>query len=73
MLERRGGYVLTPSDDTVLEVGDELLMAGNATARSALETTMALDSAAEYVLCGDTLPSGWLWRRVTRSGDRAAS
>ena len=70
---RNGHATLTPDADFVLAPGDELLLAGWAAARRALETTLVVDAAREYVLTGRRVPSSWVWRRLTpdaRPADR---
>ncbi|MCV2491520.1 NAD-binding protein [Geodermatophilus sp. YIM 151500] len=70
LLVRRGDdATLAPADDFVLAAGDEVLLAGWPAARRALATTLVVDGVAEYVTTGRRVPSGWVWRRLTR--DRA--
>ncbi len=67
LLVRRGeDYVLTPDDDFILAEGDEMLLAGRPADRRALDTTMIVDSASEYVLFDRNVPSSWIWRRLAR-------
>ena len=71
LLVLRGGEAaLAPDDDFVLQPGDELLFAGWAAARRALDTTLFVDGVLEYVVTGRRLPSSWIWRRLSpaRSG-----
>ena len=56
---------MTPDDDAVLEAGDQLLIAGRPGARRLLLDTMLDLPTATYVLEGRTIPSGWLWRRLS--------
>ncbi|MEV4703300.1 NAD-binding protein [Actinoplanes sp. NPDC049316] len=65
LLQRDAGTILGPGDDVTLEPGDELLLAGRPSARRALLDTMTHHAVSEYVLTGRTVPSGWLWQRVT--------
>jgi Trk K+ transport system NAD-binding subunit len=65
------GSLLAPAGDVELHLGDRLLLAGRASARRAMETTLELDGAAAYVLTGETLASSWVWRRLARSTGRA--
>jgi Trk K+ transport system NAD-binding subunit len=61
---RTGDATLAPDAGFVLAPGDELLLAGRPAARRALETTLAVDAAREYVLTGRRVPSSWIWRRL---------
>jgi Trk K+ transport system NAD-binding subunit len=66
MVLRDGEAVLAPDDDFVLAPDDELLLLGRAGARRALDTTMVVDGAAEYVRSGRRVATGWLWRAFQR-------
>jgi len=57
---------LAPDDDLVLRAGDELLLAGRPVARRALEKSLMVDAVPDYLVTGRRVPSGWLWRRLTR-------
>jgi len=59
--------VLTPDDDVVLGVGDQLLFAGHSSERRALESTLVDDSSAAYVLFDRRIPSSWIWRKLARA------
>ena len=65
--------VLLPDEDFILCHGDELLFAGDASARRSLSTTTLLDATAEYVLYDRHIPSSWIWRRFTRKRALAAA
>ncbi len=67
LVVRGGQSFLTPRPDLVLAPGDELLLAGQPEARWALDTTLVVDSTAEYVLTAERRPVGWLWRRLSRA------
>jgi voltage-gated potassium channel len=62
---RKADATLAPGADFVLAPSDELLLAGWPAARRALETTLVVDAAREYVLTGRRVPSSWIWRRLT--------
>jgi hypothetical protein len=62
---RDGHRAMTPDDDEVLQPGDQLLIAGRAAARRLLTDTMVDLPTATYVLEGRTIPSGWVWRRLS--------
>ncbi|WP_369138405.1 potassium channel family protein [Modestobacter versicolor] len=57
--------LLAPDDGTVLQPGDELLLAGRPLARRALEKTLMVDAVPEYLVTGRRVPASWFWRRVT--------
>lgn len=56
-----------PGDDVVLAPGDQLLCAGAARERRALESTLRVESTAAYVLLGRRVPAGAVWRRLSRT------
>jgi voltage-gated potassium channel len=64
---------LAPDGDFVLAAGDELLLAGRAGARRALDTTLFVPSVLEYVVHGRRVPSSWIWRKLTRTPAADAS
>lgn len=67
LLLRQGEeHLLAPGDDVVLGRGDELLFAGRPAVRRALEATLLDDAIPEYLVSGRRVPSGWLWRRLSR-------
>ena len=67
LLVLRGGEsALAPEGDFVLAADDEILLAGRPAARRSLDTTILLDTVAEYVVSGRHVPSSWIWRRLTR-------
>jgi voltage-gated potassium channel len=65
MVARDGECELTPDDDFVLAPGDELLLCGRHAARRALDTTMVVEAAREYVVSGRHVPVSWIWRRFS--------
>ena len=65
--------LLLPDEDFILRHGDELLFAGDASARRSLSTTTLLDATAEYVLYDRHIPSSWIWRRITQRRALAAA
>lgn len=64
LLVRADEPILAPTDDVVLAAGDQLLLAGSASARRALEATLHDEVTREYVLHGRVVPSSWVWRRL---------
>jgi voltage-gated potassium channel len=65
MVMRDGECVLTPDDDFVLAPDDELLLCGRLAARRAVDTTMVVEAAREYVVSGRHVPVSWIWRRFS--------
>lgn len=66
-LERDGEVTTGPSGEEVLREGDLLLLAGRATARRSLAATLFQETTAAYVIDDRTVPSTWLWRRLSRA------
>ncbi|MGY1710637.1 potassium channel family protein [Geodermatophilus sp. SYSU D00758] len=67
LLLRRGSeHLMAPDGDLPLEDGDELLLAGRPRVRRALTGTLFDDAVPEYLVTGRRVPSGWLWRRLSR-------
>ncbi len=61
----RGEEVLrAPADDEVLLYGDALLLVGMSYDRRALDTTLTVPAAAQYVLTGDRVGQSWVWRTL---------
>ena len=56
---------LGPDDDVPLAPDDQILFAGESSAQRALLETMTDHTVGEYVVHGRSIPSGWLWRRMT--------
>jgi voltage-gated potassium channel len=66
MLVLRGDEAtLGPDDDFTLAPDDQILLVGDAAARRALHRTATDHATSEYVLRDRSVPSGWLWQRVT--------
>jgi voltage-gated potassium channel len=61
--------VVGPSEDVLLRDGDALLLAGRPAARRALDSTLTDEPTAAYVVEGRTIPSSWVWRRLSRNAD----
>jgi hypothetical protein len=66
LLLRDDEAVLAPDGETVLARDDELLFAGHGSERRELESTLVVDSTAEYVLFDQHIPSSWMWRKLSR-------
>lgn len=65
LLLRGGEAILTPTNELVLESDDQLLFAGTGSERRELEGTMIVDATATYVLLGERVPAGLVWRKLT--------
>jgi voltage-gated potassium channel len=65
LLQHGEDSILGPGDDVTLAPDDQLLLAGDPPARRYLLDTMTNRAVAEYVLHDRSVPSGWLWQRVT--------
>lgn len=65
LLLRGGEATLTPTTDLVLEPDDQLLFAGAGSERRELEGTLIVDATAMYVLLGERIPAGLVWRKLT--------
>ncbi|MFN8169618.1 MAG: NAD-binding protein [Candidatus Nanopelagicales bacterium] len=70
MVDGADGQVLAPPDDHLLAPGDRLLLAGRASGRRSMESTLLVDSSAAYCLSDEPAATGWLWRRLTREDAR---
>ncbi|TFV81291.1 potassium transporter TrkA [Blastococcus sp. CT_GayMR20] len=71
LIVMRGREVtLAPDDDFVLEPGDEMLLAGWSAARRALDTILQVHGVLEYLVTGRRVPSSWVWRKLSASGNR---
>jgi hypothetical protein len=58
--------IAAPEDDQPLQLGDRLLVASRQDGRRALEATLSHEPTTAYVLEGRFVPSGWLWRTLSR-------
>ncbi len=65
LLQRGAESVLAPADDVTLAPDDQILLAGHPSARRYLLDTMTHHAVSEYVLTGRSVPSGWLWQRLS--------
>ncbi|MGY1618538.1 potassium channel family protein [Geodermatophilus sp. SYSU D00691] len=61
---------LAPDADFVLARDDEVLLAGRPSARRSLSTILVVDAVLEYVVTGRRVPSGWIWRKLSRTPER---
>ncbi|WP_068399773.1 NAD-binding protein, partial [Kribbia dieselivorans] len=71
MIARVDGIIYAPSDDEVLHLGDQILLAGSAGAFFDLGSTRHYDAAVHYVVTGERLPQTWVGRLVGQAvGER---
>lgn len=66
VLVRGDDATFLPGDETPLQRGDTLVLAGRTRGFDALSATLFGDAALEYVATGDAVPTTWLWRRLRR-------
>ncbi|MCG5514068.1 potassium channel family protein [Ectothiorhodospira shaposhnikovii] len=64
MLCREGEERLTPSEDTLIEQGDRLLLCGRPRAADYLHHLLRDQQALRYLVTGDNRPDGWIWRML---------
>jgi len=66
MLVRNGEYLLRPAPEQELRLGDRLLLTGSERVRNRLSWVLRNRHALRYVLTGEQLPDGWVWRWLQR-------
>lgn len=66
-----GTALLGPGPGEPIRMGDQIMIAGQPSARRDLETTLIDESVMEYVLNNRHVPSSWVWRQL--KGRRAES
>jgi hypothetical protein len=66
LLLRDGDGCELPSDETLLQAGDQLLFAGTRAARTAQNLTLDNRNVLDYVRSGKDA-EGWVWRWLSRS------
>jgi voltage-gated potassium channel len=64
MITRGEQVLIAPPDDEPLQAGDLLLLLGIGYDRRALDTTVSVPAATEYVLSGQRVGQSWLWRTL---------
>jgi uncharacterized protein with PhoU and TrkA domain len=64
MVTRGDQVLIAPPDDEPLQAGDLLLLLGIGYDRRALDTTVSVPAATEYVLSGQRVGQSWLWRTL---------
>jgi len=70
LLLRRNERRLLPQEDLRLRTGDRLLLCGRQHARSRMDWTLQNIHALAYILTGDSVPGGWLWRWISNRVSR---
>ena len=68
LIHRRNDRLLLPGPDTMLKVGDRLLMCGNRAAFTRMNWTVSHQHTLDYVKTGQDRPQGWLWRKLSHRG-----
>lgn len=63
--------MVLPADDLLLKVGDRLLFCGRQSARDRMEWGLQNYHALKYILTGEVVSTGWIWRRFGRNSDSA--
>ncbi len=66
MIARDGGEILSPSDETTLQVGDKVLVVGTPRGVADVRATLYYPATVEYVVTGSHVPTTWLWRKFGR-------
>lgn len=64
-------HLVMPDERTKIRAGDEILLVGNAGARSQLDLTLTNEYALHYVLTGVELPRGWIWQHLFKPASPA--
>lgn len=64
ILTRRGTDIYLPEADTLLQRGDELVVAGRTGALNVLDSVLTSPADIEYVTTGRRVPSTWIFRRL---------
>jgi voltage-gated potassium channel len=67
MILREGRELLLPGDDTALQVGDRILLAGRSAARRQLNVTACDANVLRYACTGQDTPGGLLFRAGRRA------
>jgi voltage-gated potassium channel len=72
LLSRGDSNHTLPGPDMALDRGDRLLVTGRAGTRRAMSWTLQNPKALEYVVTGNDLPDGTIWRWLAKRRQRAA-
>lgn len=73
LLRREERDLLCPGDDTALQIGDRLLLAGRRAAARRARTVLEDHHTLEYILTGEDRQHGWVWQWASRRfGQRPA-
>ena len=65
LLQREDRSILTPDAATVLQPGDQLLLAGRPTSRRGMDMTLIVEPVCDYVVTGQRQPVGAVWRALS--------
>lgn len=66
MLIRGEELLLDPGEDTGLQIGDQLLIAGSDRGISDVRDGLFYSSTIEYLATGNQVPQTWVWRALAR-------
>jgi Trk K+ transport system NAD-binding subunit len=64
LLLRHDERILLPVESVVMRKDDHILFVGSTAARNAMEWTLQNEHALSYILTGEAMPQGWIWRRL---------
>lgn len=73
LLRREGQRLMLPTDDLLLKADDRLLFCGRQSARDRMEWCLQNHHALKYILTGEVVSSGWIWRKLRRNGGPAST
>jgi len=73
LLKREGQRLVLPADDLVLKAGDRLLFCGRHSARDRMDWCLQNYHALKYILTGEIVSAGWIWRRISRGGNSTSN
>lgn len=65
VLIRAGNPQFMPGEDTPLEIGDQVLVAGKPAGLSRVRDICNYPATVEYLATGRDVPLTWVWARLT--------
>ncbi len=66
LLKRNNDEILLPADDTILELGDQLLLCGQHGIRSQVEWVLKNNNVFHYIHTGEELSHAILWQKLMK-------